>query len=70
MVESKSGRTLNEINAYSEKLPKFTSISLNRLAADSERHECSTAQYRAACAEELSPNFGDGGAGQAAAVMG
>jgi hypothetical protein len=36
MAESKSGRTFNEINAHSEKLQKFTSISLNRLAGDSE----------------------------------
>jgi hypothetical protein len=39
MMESKSGRTFNEINAHSERLRKFTSISLNRLAGNSERQK-------------------------------
>jgi hypothetical protein len=43
MVESKSGRTFNKINAHSEKLQKFTSISLNKLVSDSERQMRSTA---------------------------
>jgi hypothetical protein len=36
MVESKSGRTFNEINAHSEKSVEFGSICINRLADDSE----------------------------------
>ena len=36
MVESKSGRTLNEINAHSEKSVEFGPKGINRLAADSE----------------------------------
>ena len=36
MVESKSGYFANDFNAYSEKLPNFISLSLNRLGADSE----------------------------------
>jgi hypothetical protein len=36
MVESKSGRTFNEINAYSEKSVEFALNTINRLACHSE----------------------------------
>jgi hypothetical protein len=36
MVESKSGRTFNEINEYSEKDTKFSPKGINRLAGHSE----------------------------------
>jgi hypothetical protein len=36
MVESKSGRTFNEINEYSEKSAEFGPKGINRLADDSE----------------------------------
>jgi hypothetical protein len=36
MVESKSARTFNEINAHSEKSAEFSPKGINRLAADSE----------------------------------
>jgi hypothetical protein len=42
MVESKSRNFPLFINAHSEKLQKFTSISLNWLAGDSERQSPST----------------------------
>jgi hypothetical protein len=35
-VESKSGRTFNEINAHSEKFAKFSPIPVNRLGRVSE----------------------------------
>jgi hypothetical protein len=36
MVESKSGRTFNEINAHSEYSAEFGPKCINRLADDSE----------------------------------
>ncbi|MCK1578561.1 hypothetical protein IVB03_02925 [Bradyrhizobium sp. 168] len=53
MAESKSGRTLNQINQHSEFLPETDAISIKRLSSSSERSEPAFGGGHVCAAEKL-----------------